>query len=149
MLRLAASICVLLMVINGTVSANEAEKLSEADRAAIIQKAMELKLQKDGPEKFSEYLVISTENMSLKLLPKIQGFNFKLMKPREIEKRQKKATRFRYLRIDELTRQGQFVNFSLGVIERCGGLPCHAHFYKFVFEKIDGQWQGRIHMIIC
>ncbi|HEX6733107.1 MAG TPA: hypothetical protein VF074_24005 [Pyrinomonadaceae bacterium] len=115
----------------------------------ILQLAFEIKLKKDGPEKFAEYLTISTENMSSAMLPKLPGFEFKLMKPNEIHKRQKKADRFRYLLVSEFTRRGRLIELNLGIIERCGGLPCHSHSYRYSFEKIDGKWQGQIFLIIC
>jgi len=127
--------------------------LTKKDRAAIIQVVMELKLKRDGPLKFSEYLVISTENMSASLLPKIPGFQFKLMRPAEIRKRrkhEKPADRFRYLIMDELKDwNGRALSFDLAVIERCGGLPCHSHVYKYSFRKVDNKWRGEIYMVIC
>lgn len=124
--------------------------LTNRDKAAIIQQAMELKLKSEGPLKFSEYLIISTGNMSPSLMPRIPGFQFKLMRPNEIRKRQKRADRFRYLMMDELTDwNGRSLEFELAMIERCGGLPCHSHVYKYSFKKVDSQWQGQIFMVIC
>jgi hypothetical protein len=75
--------CVLLLVANTSARPRDSEELSTADRAEIIQKAMEIRLEREGPEKFSEYLIISTENMSTEPLPRIPGFEFKLMKASE------------------------------------------------------------------
>lgn len=132
---------------------NDNLPLTNRDKAAIIQQVMELKLKSEGPLKFSEYLIISTEHMSPSWMPKIPGFQFKLMTPREIRKilkREKPADRFRYLIMDDLTEwNGRSLGFDLAIIERCGGLPCHAHTYKYSFKKVDNQWRGQIYMVIC
>ena len=150
MLKLAIVLTVSFVspsVVNG---AEDGEVLRRQDRAAIIQAVMELKLKTEGPLKFSEYLIISTENMSPSLLPKIPGFHFKLMKPTEIRKRQQHAAKFRYLKMDELkVWNGRLLKFDLVIIERCGGLPCHSHVYKYSFKKVDNKWQGQIVMVIC
>ena len=149
MLRLGISVCLSLVFFAGVAKAGESEEISQADKAAILQLAFELKLEKEGPEKFAEYLTISTENMSRGLLPNISGFEFKLMKPTEIRKRQKKADRFRYVFVSEFDRGSRFVRLALGLSETCRGLPCHSHSYQYVFEKVEGKWQGRIDRIIC
>lgn len=130
--------------------ADDKPALSNRDKAAIIQLAMELKLKSEGPLKFSQYLIISTENMSTSWIPRIPGFQFELMRPSEIRKRQKRAERFRYLRMDELKEwNGRSLRFDLAIIERCNGLPCHSHVYKYIFERVDNQWRGQISMVIC
>lgn len=149
MLKRTLSICVFVIFLNVCANADNVRQISPADKAILIQKVMEIRLKTEGPEKFSDYLIISTDNMSSTLLPKIDGYQFTLMKPKEIQKRQKKADRFRYLRVNEPKLQGRVVILWLGVIERCGGLPCHSHSYQYVFEKIDGEWQGQIRMVIC
>ena len=150
MLRLAVLLTISFFpqsVVNG---AQDRLILTNQDRAAIIQAVMESKLKSEGPLKFSEYLIISTENMSPVLVPKIPGFRFKLMRSAEIRRRQKHAARFRYLIMDELKDwNGRSLNFDLAIIERCGGLPCHSHVYKYSFQKVDNKWQGRIFMVIC
>jgi hypothetical protein len=148
-MKLGLSICFSLMFLAVTARPSELPEISSADKVAILQLAFEIKLKDEGPGKFADYLTISTENMSKPMLPKIPGFEFTLMKPKEIQKRQKKADRFRYLLVSEFTQRGRFINLSLGIIETCGGLPCHSHSYRYVFEKIDGAWQGRIYMVIC
>jgi len=147
-MRLGLSICFSLFLAI-TAKPGELQEISSADKVAILQLAFEIKLKREGPEKFAEYLTISTENMSNAMLPKLPGFEFKLMPPNQIKKRQKKADRFRYLLVSEFTKRGRFIDLSLGIIERCGGLPCHSHSYRYAFEKIDGKWQGQIYLIIC
>lgn len=143
------SICVCLFLLAVTARPVACEELSSADKAAILQLVFEIKLKRDGPAKFAEYLTISAANMSPAMLPEIPGFEFRLMKPKEIQKRQKEAGRFRYLIVSEFTTRDRFVELSLGIIERSGGLPLYAHSYRYRFEKIDGKWQGQIYMIIC
>jgi hypothetical protein len=152
MLRVAILLSVYLVSNSAQVvrCANGKAALTNSDKAAIIQLAMELKLKSEGPLKFSEYLIISTENMSASWMPRIPGFQFKLMRPSEIRKRQKRAERFRYVIMDELKEwNGRSLRFDLAIIERCGGLPCHSHVYKYNFERVDNQWRGRIFMVIC
>jgi hypothetical protein len=150
MLRLAVLLTVSFFAQSVVNPAENRVVLTNQDRAAIIQAVMESKLKSEGPLRFSEYLIISTENMSSVLLPKIPGFRFKLMRPAEIRRREKHAARFRYLIMDELKDwNGRSLNFDLAIIERCGGLPCHSHLYKYSFEKVDNKWQGKIFMVIC
>jgi len=153
MLRLSILLTLSFVAQSGINRAEDRVILTKQDRAAIIQAVMELKLKSDGPLKFSEYLVISTENMSPSLLPKIPGFQFKLMRPAEIrmrEKHAKPADRIRYLIMDELKDwNGRALNFDLAIIENCGGLPCHSHVYKYSFRKVDNKWQGERYLIIC
>ena len=152
MLRVAILLSVSLVFNSSQVvrCADDNLALTNRDKAAIIQLAMELKLKREGPLKFSDYLIISTENMSPSWMPRIPGFQFKLMRPSEIRKREKRADRFRYLIMDELKEwNGRSVGFDLAIIERCGGLPCHSHVYKYSFERVDNRWRGHIFMVIC
>lgn len=148
-MRLGLSICFSFFLLAVTVKPSVCQEISSADKVAILQSAFEIKLKKDGPEKFAEYLTISSENMSSAMLPKLPGFEFKLLEPKEIQKRLRKADRFRFLIVSEFTRRGRFIELNIGIIERCGGLPCYAHSYRYRFEKIDGKWQGQIYLIIC
>jgi hypothetical protein len=150
MFRFAVLLTVSLFTQSVVNGAEDRIVLTNQDRAAIIQAVMELKLKSEGPLKFSEYLIISTDNMSPLLLPKIPGFRFRLMRPAEIRRQQKNAARFRYLIMDELKDwNGRALEFDLGIIERCGGLPCHSHVYEYSFHKVDNKWQGKIFMVIC
>lgn len=72
-------------------------QLSLRDRAEIIQLAMELKLKSEGPIKFSQHLVFRAGELSPGLLPKIPGFEIRLMKPAAIEKRTRRPEGFKLL----------------------------------------------------
>ena len=148
-MKLGLSICFSLFFLAIAARPSASQEISSADKVAILQLAFEIKLERDVPEKFAEYLTVFAENMSPEMLPKIPGFEFELMKPNEIQKRQKNADRFRYLAVGKFTNRGRFIYLNLGLIERCGGLPCHSHSYQYSFEKIDGKWQGQIYRIIC
>lgn len=123
--------------------------LSVADKAAIIQSAMEMKLDRDGPAQFAEFLVFSTYNMSPALLPKIPGFRFTLMNENLIQKKARRRMSFRWLRIGEFSLDRDVVTFKLAIIERRGGLPYHSHLYQYAFTKSGDQWHGKLVLIIC
>jgi hypothetical protein len=123
-------------------------QLSFRDKAAIVQLAMELKLKSEGPLKFSQHLVFRAGEMSQKLLPKIPGFEIRLMKPAAIQKRTLPPEGFKFLDI-AFSQKGDFIVFDLYIIERRGGLPMHSHVYQYVFSKAGGVWQGKLLMIIC
>ena len=122
--------------------------LSLRNKAAIIQLAMELKLESEGPLKFSQHLVFRAGEMSPKLLPKIPGFEIHLMKPAAIEKRTQPPEGFKFLDI-AFSQKGESIGFDLYIIERRGGLPMHSHVYKYLFIKSGDMWQGKIVLIIC
>jgi len=86
--------------------------------------------------------------MSPRLLPRIPGFEIRLMKPAAIEKRTQPPEGFKFLDI-AFSQKGEFIWFDLYIIERRGGLPMHSHVYKYVFSKSGDVWQGKIVMVIC
>jgi hypothetical protein len=123
--------------------------LSVADKAAIIQSAMEIKLEREGPQKFADYVVFSADNMTTDLLPNISGFRFRLMSDRLIQRNARRRLHFRWLRSSGFSNDGDVVLFNLAILERCGGLPCHAHLYKYAFTKTNGEWRGKLVTVIC
>lgn len=133
-------------------------ELSNADKAAVIQLSIELiieqkaRLENQGkghPVDLSEFAIISDENMSPALLPRIPGFRFRLMKEREVQRRAQRPETFRYVRVGEFSGNENGLGFSLALIERRGGLPYHSRVFKYTFRKSADKWQGKIHLIIC
>lgn len=132
--------------------------LTNADKAAIIQLSIELiieqkaRLKRQGivhPAGLSEFMIIAGDNMSPALLPKIRGFRFSLMREKEIQRKGRRSERFKYLRVGEFSGEEDNVTFSLGIIERRGGLPYHSEVCKYLFSKSGDKWQGKILTIIC
>ena len=125
-----------------------ATDLTDADKAAIIQAAMELRLARVGKEEFAQFRIFSTDNMSPALLPVFDGLRFTLMRPRAIERSQRRLI-FRYLRIGELSGDADHVKLKLGIIETRGGLGYHVHSYEYSFTRTGDKWQGKIVWVIC
>jgi hypothetical protein len=126
-----------------------APDLSDTDKAAIIQAAMELRRERVGQEEFAQFRIFSTDNMSRALLPVFDGVRFALMRPQLIERNKRRQTIFRYLRIGEFSGDGDSVKLSLGIIETRGGLGYHSHVYHYAFTKTDNRWHGKIVWVIC
>ena len=115
----------LMIMLGGRASSQSISKpLSMADKAAIIQVAMEMRLKLDGPLKFSQYSVFRKGEMSAALLPKIPGFPFRMMSRAAINRRTQTPEGFRYLDLG-FTQSDQFVGFELYIVERRGGLPMY------------------------
>ena len=130
--------------------------LSNADKAAIIQLAVELireretRLKSQGhPSTLSEFMIVSKENMSPDLLPKLPGFRLSLMGEKEIQKSWKRSRTFKYLRVGEFSGGSEVVGLSVAISESRGGLPYHFSVYKYQFTKSGEKWQGTIHTVIC
>src|SRR5690348_17888841 len=128
---------------------SSAADLSDADKAAIIQAAMELRLARVGQEEFTQFRIFSTDNMSRTLLPVFDGVRFSLMRPQLIERNKRRQTIFRYLRVGEFSGDGDSVKFSLGIIETRDGLGYHSHVYHYAFTKTDNRWVGKIVWAVC
>jgi hypothetical protein len=130
-------------------SAFAASDLSDTDKAAIIQAAMELRLARVGQKEFAQFRIFSTDSMSNALLPVFDGVHFSLMRPQLIERNKRRRLIFRYLRIGEFSGDGDSVKLSLGIIETRGGLGYHSHVYHYAFTKTDNRWHGKIVWVIC
>lgn len=122
----------------GKAQAVSKPHLSLRDKAAIIQVAMELKLKSEGLLKFSEHLVFRAGEMSPRLLPRIPGFEIRLMTPAAIKKRTLPPEGFKFLDI-AWSQKGEFISLDLYIIERRGGLPMHSHVYQYLFDREQGR----------
>jgi hypothetical protein len=126
-------------------------RLSDEDTAAIIKSALELQLAHDGEAKFKEYKILATDNIKPSLIPESEAFHFTLMKSGTIERkaRRSKDAPLKYLEFGEfrISEEKVFVTLSekqLGMI----------HFFKgsifsYEFQKVSGQWQGKLLSIVC
>ena len=123
--------------------------LTVADRAAIVQAAMKIKFDRNGPAEFGEFLIFSSTNMSPALLPQIPGYRFTLMNENQIRRNVRRRLIFRYLRLGTFFGDADHVTLKLGIIETRGGLGYHVHSYEYAFTRTDDQWQGKLVMVIC
>ena len=126
-----------------------ATDLSDADKATIIQAALELRLARVGQEEFAQFRIFSTDNMSPALLPVFDGVRFELMRPQLIERNKRRRLIFRYLRISEFSGNADHVTLKLGIIETRGGLGYHVHSYEYSFTRTGNKWQGKIVWVVC
>jgi hypothetical protein len=101
------------------------------------------------PATLSEFMIVSKENMSPALLPKLPGFRFSLMGAKEIQKRWHRPRTFKYFWVGKFSGGSEVVGLSAGISESRGGLPYHSTVYKYQFSKSGEKWQGKIHTIIC
>jgi hypothetical protein len=143
------SLLVVVLITCPFANAVVAVDLSDADKAAIIQAAMELRLARVGKEEFAQFRIFSTDNMSPALLPVFDGIRFSLMRPQVIERNQRHQSIFRYLRIGKFSGDADHVNIKLGIIETRGGLGFHVHSYEYSFTRTGDKWQGKIVWVIC
>lgn len=123
--------------------------LSVADKAAIIQAAMKIKLDRNGPTEFGEFRIFAATNMSPALLPQISGYRFTLMREDQIRRSVRRRLIFRYLRIGTFSGDADHVTLKLGIVETRGGLGYHVHSYEYAFTRTGDQWQGKLVMVIC
>jgi hypothetical protein len=123
--------------------------LTVADKAAIVQTAMKIKLDRNGPTEFGEFRIFAATNMSPALLPQIPGYRFTLMSEDQIRRNVRGRLIFRYLRIGPLSGDADHVTLKLGIVETRGGLGYHVHSYEYAFTRTGDQWQGKLVMVIC
>jgi hypothetical protein len=123
-------------------------RLSTHDKAEIVRIAMEMKLKLEEPLKFSEYSVFRSGEMTPELLPRIPGFQYRLLSPAAI--RRKAQTRKGIMFLDVGFSQGEeATGFQLYMSSRSGGKTRRAHVYRYLFSKVGDRWQGQITLITC
>jgi hypothetical protein len=139
----------------GSAQTARTPQLSDADKAAIINIALDLwfaraaELANDQGAELLKYNTLSTEDMSANLVSQLSGIKLVLREPKQIKKLSRQATAFRYLRLGDFTSKGNSIGFTLGAISQTNGLPLGAHSYQYLFENIAGQWLGKMTIIIC
>ena len=155
---LKASILAILLLTfeaQGSAQTVSAPTLSDDDKAAIIKNVIDLwfsRAEALPPAEGADLLkhnTLSTEDMSTTLVSKLSGIKLVLRKPKQIEKLKHRPTPIRFLRVNSISRVGDKIGLTLGAISVVNDTPLGVHSYHYLFERIDGQWQGKLMYIIC
>ena len=132
-----------------------ADVISDDERAAIIKTGIELwfsRAEKLPPAEGSDLLkhnTLSVEDLSANLVSKLSGIKLVLRQRNKIKQLEHRSTPVRYLRVTSLIRAGDAIELTLAAIGRVNDTTLGAHSYHYLFEKVEGHWQGKLIYIIC
>lgn len=114
-------------------------RLTDKDKAQIINAIL---LTKERAGEIRGIIYLSSENISPKLLPKINGIRIVLVSPEEIKERSK--IHFGYYIFGEFKVKGGKVLISLGNNWRDSrsGVTHQTTYYEY--QKVKGRWKGTV-----